>query len=104
MVGRTEEALQEEGVRYWKSMDRHLTWPTYRRIGMTDAGYKILIDNDGRILGAHIISDNASGLISVFRKAMIDGTDVEDLYREQIVSPYPSRESDLIYMLSPLLD
>jgi hypothetical protein len=29
---------------------------------------------------------------------------VGELHRDNIMSPYPSRESDIIYMLNPLLD
>ena len=31
------------------------------------------------------------------------GTTVEELYWQSIMSPYPTRESDLIYMLKPLV-
>ena len=81
-----------------------LSWPTYQRIGMKHAAYKILVDDDSKILGAHILSDNATGLINTFKQAMLDGRSVTELHRANIMSPYPSRESDLIYMLAPLLD
>lgn len=35
---------------------------------------------------------------------MINDITVDTLYRQSIMSPYPTRESDLIYMLKPLLD
>jgi glutathione reductase (NADPH) len=103
MVGKTEAALQKEGVAYRKSFGKNLRWPTYQRIGLTHAAYKILASADGRILGAHFLSDNASGLVNTLRLAMINGITVEQLYRQSIMSPYPTRESDLIYMLKPLL-
>jgi glutathione reductase (NADPH) len=34
---------------------------------------------------------------------MENGITVAELYRQSIMSPYPTRESDLIYMLKPLL-
>ncbi len=102
MVGKTEDALREEQAHYRKSSGDHLDWPTYRRIGMQHAAYKILVDREDRILGAHILSDNVSGLIAVLRQAMLSGTPVSELYRNSIMTPYPSRESDLIYMLSSL--
>ncbi len=104
MVGKTEEQLQEEGVTYWQSHDSHLSWPTYRRVGMRHAAYKILVDAEGKILGAHFLSDNSTGLINTCKQAMLDGTTVADLHRSNIMAPYPSRESDLIYMLNPLLE
>jgi glutathione reductase (NADPH) len=103
MVGKTEEELIKEGTRYWKSFDRELSWPTYRRVGMKHGAYKILVDGDGKILGAHILSDNATGLINTFKQAMLDGTTAAELHKANIMSPYPSRESDILYMLEPLL-
>jgi glutathione reductase (NADPH) len=103
MVGATEASLKKRKVPYRKSVGKRLRWPSYRRIGMKHAGYKILTGEDGGILGAHIISDNASGLINAFRQAIIDGKSVDDLYRHSIMTPYPSRESDIIYMLEDLI-
>lgn len=104
MIGKTEDALKEENVRYFKSAGKNLSWPTYRRVGMRHAAYKILVDEDNRILGGHILSDNASGLLHTLRLAMVTGMTAGDLHRLSIMTPYPSRESDLIYMLSPFVD
>ncbi|MEZ4551593.1 MAG: hypothetical protein R2874_14255 [Desulfobacterales bacterium] len=86
-----------------KSFASNLTWPTYRRVGMEHAAYKILVDDHNRILGAHFLSDNGTGLVSIVRQAMLHQTPADELYRQTLVSPYPSRESDLSYMLKPLL-
>ncbi len=104
MVGSTEAALEEGGIDYRKSFEKNLGWPTYTRIGLTHAAYKILVGPDNAILGAHILSDNASGLINTLKQAMINDIRADRLYRQNIMSPYPSRESDLIYMLEPFLD
>jgi glutathione reductase (NADPH) len=103
MVGKTEAALQKDGIAYRKSFGKNLRWPTYQRIGLIHAAYKILASADGRFLGGHFLSDNASGLVNTLRLAMINGITVEQLYQQSIMSPYPTRESDLIYMLKPLL-
>lgn len=103
MVGQTEAALKKEGVSYRKAFAKNLQWPTYQRVGLAHAAYKILVGADNRILAAHLLSDNASGMINTLKHAMINNLTVEDLYRQSILSPYPSRESDLIYMLKPLL-
>jgi glutathione reductase (NADPH) len=102
MVGETEGSLIKAGVSYRKSFDKGMRWPTYRRIGMQHAGYKILAGENGIILGAHILSDNVSGLIDIFRQAIIDGRRAEELYWQNIMTPYPSRESDIVYMLESL--
>ena len=103
MVGKTESALQKENIKYRKSFAKNLRWPTYRRVGMVHAAYKIMVGDDGRFLGAHFLSDSASGMVSAIRLAMINGITVEKLFSQAIMSPYPTRESDLIYMLKPLL-
>ena len=103
MVGKTESALQKENTKYRKSFAKNLRWPTYRRVGMDHAAYKIMVGDNGQFLGAHFLSDNASGMVSAIRLAMINGITVEKLFSQAIVSPYPTRESDLIYMLKPLL-
>lgn len=102
MVGATEEALTADGIPFKKSFGQHLNWPTYRRIGMTHAAYKILAGENGAFLGAHILSDNAAGVINTIRLAMLNRIPVETLYRQSMISPYPSRESDMPYMLKPL--
>jgi glutathione reductase (NADPH) len=104
MVGATEERLKEDDVRYYTNKDFNLSWPTYRRIGMPHAAFKIMVDDDSRVLGAHIISDNAAGLINIFKEAMLDNRSVEDLYWRHVMTPYPSRESDIIYMLKPFFE
>jgi glutathione reductase (NADPH) len=103
MVGKTEAALMQENIPYQRSFAKTLQWPTYKRIGLKHAAYKILVGADNKILGAHILSDNASGLINTLKQAMLNGTIAEDLYWQNIMSPYPTRESDMIYMLKPFL-
>jgi glutathione reductase (NADPH) len=103
MVGQTEDALKQKGREYRKSFAHSLNWPTYKRVGLKHAAFKILADADNKILGAHILSDNASGLINTVKQAMLNETSVDELYQQTIVSPYPTRESDLSYMLKPLL-
>lgn len=104
MVGKTEEMLQKENTPYRKSHETELNWPTYRRIGMTHAAYKILTDDKGGILGAHFLGDNTTGLVNAFKQAMIDKTPVTRIKEDHIMAPYPSRESDILYMLDPLMD
>jgi len=103
MVGQTEDALKQAGTPYTKGAAKNLRWPTYRRIGMEHAAYKILVDPNQHILGAHFLSDNAAGLVNTVKQAMLNDQTVDDLYNQSIMTPYPSRESDITYMLKPLL-
>jgi glutathione reductase (NADPH) len=103
MIGQTEDSLKQDGQNYHKSFAKNLSWPTYKRLGLKHAAYKILTDANNLILGAHILSDQASGVINTIKQAMLNKTTVDELYQQTIVSPYPTRESDLSYMLKPLL-
>lgn len=104
MVGQTEQALIDKGVEYIKSEAYDLTWPSYRRIGMEHAAYKILATPDGQLLGAHFLSDQAGGMLNTIRLAMLNGTKADQLYQQMIMAPYPTRESDMMYMLKPLIN
>ena len=104
MVGKTEEALQKENTSYRKSFETDVSWPTYWRVGMEHAAYKILVDEKGGILGAHFLGDNTTGLVNAFKQAMIDKTPVTKFKDDHIMAPYPSRESDILYMLDPFID
>jgi glutathione reductase (NADPH) len=103
MVGQTEDSLKKDGQTYNKSFAKNLSWPTYKRVGLKHAAYKLLTDKNNKILGAHILSDQASGTINTIKQAMLNQTTVDELYQQTIVSPYPTRESDLSYMLKSLL-
>jgi glutathione reductase (NADPH) len=103
MVGQTEADLKQTQTPYRRSFDKNLGWPTYKRVGLKNAAYKILVDPNNQILGAHFLSDQATGMINTIKQAMLHEAPVDELYRQTIVSPYPSRESDLSYMLKPLL-
>ena len=101
MVGETEDQLIDRGAKYEKRFAKELAWPTYQRVGLKTAAYKLLIGEDGLFLGAHIISDNATGLINTFSLAMINRIPMARLYEQSVMTPYPSRESDIIYMIKP---
>jgi glutathione reductase (NADPH) len=103
MVGKTESAIQQQRTPYRKSFAKNLRWPTYRRVGLKHAAYKILVSENGQFLGAHFLSDSATGMINTLRLSMINRLKVGQLYEQSIMGPYPTRESDLIYMLKPLL-
>lgn len=104
MLGKTEAQLKKENIKYWKSYDTRLNWPTYRRVGLKYAAYKILVDEQDHILGAHFLADNTTGLLNTFKQAMIDKTPITKLHNTSIMTPYPSRESDIIYMLSAFIE
>jgi len=50
-----------------------------------------------------VVFDNPAGLINTFKQVIIDGTTVEEIYWQNIMSPYSSLESNILYMLKPLV-
>ena len=104
MVGKTEDQLKQENRKYWKTYDTRVNWPTYQRVGLKFGAYKILVDEQDHIIGAHFLLDNTTGLLNTCKQAMIDNITIAELNQSSIMTPYPSRESDIIYMLRPLLD
>jgi glutathione reductase (NADPH) len=104
MLGKTEQQLKDEKIKYWRSYDTRLNWPTYRRVGLKYAAYKILVDENNHILGVHLLADNTTGMLNTFKQAMIDNTSITELHDNSIMTPYPSRESDIIYMLAPFVE
>lgn len=107
MVGQTEKQLMEKGMRldvgYERSMEVNLGWANFLRVGMKFASYKMLVDQNGYILGAHILSPDPSGCIEVIKMAMMYGIPVDKLWDDSILSAYPTPSSDLTYMLGSLI-
>ena len=59
-VGLTERAAQASGKNFRVNKGTTVNWPSSKRIGETNAGYKVLIEEGTeKILGAHIARHNA---------------------------------------------
>jgi dihydrolipoamide dehydrogenase len=81
-VGKTEEALKEQGVSYEVGKFPFSANSRGRAIGATDGFVKILADADtDRVLGVHIIGPLAGDLISEAVIAMEFGASAEDIAR-----------------------
>ena len=81
-VGKTEEALKTEGVKYKAGKFPFMANGRARAMGMTDGFVKVLADaNTDRVLGAHIIGPGAGDLIQEVVSVMeFEGT-AEDIAR-----------------------
>ena len=81
-VGKTEEALKEEGAAYNVGKFPFMANGRARAMGMTDGFVKILADvKDDRVLGAHMIGPGAGELIAEVVSVMeFEGT-AEDIAR-----------------------
>ena len=81
-VGKTEEQLQQDGVRYRKGVFPYLANGRARSIGETDGFVKMLAHAEtDRLLGVHILGAHAGDLIAEAAVAMEFDASSEDLAR-----------------------
>lgn len=87
-VGKTEEQLKEEGIRYRKGVFPYQANGRARAMGLTEGKAKILADADtDRLLGVHIIGARAGDLIAEAAAALAFGASSEDLARVSHAHP-----------------
>ncbi len=81
-VGRTEEQLNEAGVKFRKGVFPYMANGRARALAQTDGKVKILADAEtDRVLGVHIIGARAGDLIAEAVAAMTFGASSEDIAR-----------------------
>ena len=87
-VGKTEEQLRQDGVDYrvarmfFKDVERAVAE------GKTAGLVKLLVDNQGAILGRHILADEAGDMLAPIILAMQTGVTAETL--ATTIMPYPN--------------
>jgi glutathione reductase (NADPH) len=97
-VGLSEREAREKGLKYQVKMEMTSTWYSSRRVAEKYSGNKVLIEEGtDRILGAHLLGDQASEIINLFAVAIRSGMRATDL--RQMVFSYPTHASDVPYML-----
>jgi len=97
-VGLTEEAAHAEGLQFATNHGNTSDWYTSRRVGLRRTGFKTLIEEGtGRILGAHLLGQQAEEVINLFGLAIRTGIPASDL--KHTVFAYPTSASDLSSML-----
>jgi glutathione reductase (NADPH) len=72
-------------------------WYTARRVAETVYAFKTLIEEGGRILGAHLVGPHADEVINIFCLAIRHGLTADDL--RQTIFAYPTGASDIGDML-----
>lgn len=81
-VGKTEEELKQQGVRYRKGVFPYMANGRAVVLGHTEGRVKVLADSEtDRILGVHIIGSRAGDLIAEAAVAIEFGASSEDLGR-----------------------
>jgi glutathione reductase (NADPH) len=96
-VGLSEHAAQEKALRFRINRQDTSGWYSSRRVAEDCSGFKVLIDEDDRILGAHLIGPHAEELVNVFALAMQTETPASKL--KHAIFGYPTLGSDVQYML-----
>ena len=97
-VGLSEEAALQSGVKVRMKSAFEPTWFTARRVGESIYGYKTIIEEDnGRILGAHLVGTHVDEIINIFGLAIRHGLTARDL--KDAIFAYPTGASDIGYML-----
>ena len=92
-VGMTEKQVIESGIEHRIKFASASNWYNARRINEPTYAYKVISDNDGFILGAHIIGPHAEEVINLFAMAIKAKLKVADI--RNMVYSYPSMGSDI---------
>jgi glutathione reductase (NADPH) len=69
-VGMTEEEARFRNLRFVRHFEDTSSWYASRRVGISRSGYKILVDEDGFLLGVHMLGYGVEELINLFALAM----------------------------------
>jgi len=97
-VGLSEREARERGLKYSVKTEMTSTRYSSRRVAEKYSGYKVLVEEGtDRILGAHLLGDQASEIINLFAVAIRSGMHATDL--KHMVFSYPTHGSDVPYML-----
>lgn len=97
-VGLLEAEARSKGLRFKVNAGDTSQWYSSRRVAERVSGYKILVEEDtDRILGAHLLGKDAEDVINVFALAI--QTDIKAATLRHMLFSYPSRCSDIPYML-----
>ncbi len=92
-VGLTEEQVKAKGIKYIVKSANAANWYNAKRIKEDTYGYKVLVGEDGQILGAHIIGPHAEETINLFATAIKAKMKTADI--RNMVYSYPSMGSDI---------
>jgi glutathione reductase (NADPH) len=96
-VGLSEQAAKQKGFRFRSKKEDTSGWYSSRRVAEDCSGYKVLVGEDDRILGAHLIGPHAEEAINLFTLAMQNEIPASKL--RHAIFGYPTLGSDVNYML-----
>jgi glutathione reductase (NADPH) len=97
-VGLSEQAAREQGFRFRVKMERTSDWYSSRRTNQTCSAYKTILEEDtDRLLGAHLLGEQAPETINLFAAAI--RLDLPAAALRRLLYAYPTHASDIPYML-----
>jgi glutathione reductase (NADPH) len=98
MVGLTETAARDKGVKFTARLENASSWYSTRRTGESHAASKVLLEEGTRrIVGAHLLGPHAPEVINVFALAMRANLTADDV--KETTFAYPTGASDLSYLM-----
>jgi len=96
-VGLTEQQAKNQNIKYEVKSGDASSWYNSRRIGLNHSGYKILMDKNDFIIGAHLLYPGAEEVINIFAMAIKLKMKAKEL--KEHLWAYPSNSYDIKYML-----
>ncbi|USH00740.1 NAD(P)/FAD-dependent oxidoreductase [Thermococcus argininiproducens] len=96
-VGLKEEEARKKGLKFVIKKGDTSKWYNSIRINQKYSCYEILIGEGNRILGAHLLGQNAEEIMNIFALAIKLGLTAKDL--KHAYYTYPSHSYDILYML-----
>lgn len=95
-VGLTEREAKERGLSVRVHTEDASSWYSTRSLGAAHAMTKVLVDEAGKVVGAHLLGPHAADLVNVFALAMRAGL-TRDTLRATTFA-YPTAASDVSYV------
>jgi glutathione reductase (NADPH) len=97
-VGLSETKAREQNLKFKVKKEMTSNWYSSRRVAENYSGFKVLVEEGtDRILGAHLLGNEAEEVINLFGVAIRSGMRATDL--KHMLYAYPTRGSDVPYML-----
>lgn len=96
-VGMSEDEAARSAIEYSVTHADTSGWYSSRRTAEPCSGFKVLVGQDGRILGAHLLGPQAEELANVFVLAIRAGIPADTLKELRFL--YPTQASNIGYMV-----
>ncbi|MBY0222266.1 dihydrolipoyl dehydrogenase family protein [Sporosarcina aquimarina] len=97
-VGMSEQQAKKSGLDFHVEYQNTTDWFTYKRTNESAAAFKVITDQEeGVVLGAHLLSEEADELINFFALAIRFKLSLQEL--KDMPFAYPTSASDISYMI-----